>query len=442
MARAPGWVRWAVLGVAAVVVVVFLLAQRHAVDVSYGQSPAARDVIPEGAAGELSAAAVPSAGELAALVRADPVVRLPGAIARWDEKRVADAIGDRDVRILVAPPGLDEAERDRVRTAEGATIRVIGTDVSGGPYAAAGDSSDDWRAQFGTGDVTNQLVALVAGLHGEDAPPDVDPVTWREPTAAELEPVLADLRATGVHRAAGATLTDVPAEAARSAFPDGALYLALPLQPFGEPLPAWGPALAKSFPDKPIVVLYGSWITSTGPHAADFADVVGATFYGRFAERLARYAYPQRAILSAYLNKVTDVRYAGLFDRPLPYRPADPLEVALPALPLVFLACAVTFLALSVRSPRRPTRDGTRRAPARLAGLTALAVEVSALSRDPALTRGIAKLGAARDALAGGVPDRRVAALLDDAQSELDHTARALGRPEYRPDAYLAGGPA
>jgi hypothetical protein len=233
----------------------------------------------------------------------------------------------------------------------------------------------------------------------------------------------------------------VPADAAAAAFPDGkALYVALPRQPFGEPVPRYGPALATAFPDTPIVVMYGSWIEYDGPGAADFADLTAATFYGRFGEVLSRTGYPQRSVLAGYLNKVADIRYSGLFDRPLPYRPWDPLRVALPALPWLFTACVLTFLLLSARSVRRPAGRAPRRGnPARLAGLTALAVEMSALTHrdsEPALTRGITKLLAARDALIHELPDLHVCDLLDDAQAELDEAAQLLPFDGYRPDEY------
>jgi hypothetical protein len=363
------------------------------------------------------------------------VVRLPGSIAVWDEERVREVIGD--VRILVAPPGLDDAERKRVREVDAAGIRVIGTDVTGGGYAVASDRLDGWRSRFATGDVTNLLLTLAAEMNGKPEPEDVDLFEWREPTAAELDPVVADLRASKPHLAAGSTLERLP-KAAESAFPDGALYVVLPRQPFGEPVPQYGPALTSLFPDRPIVVMYGDWVEYHGPHAADFADLVGTSFYAQAADRIGTYAYPQTNVLHAYLNRVTDVRYAGLFDRPLPYLPLDPLRVALPALPWLFAACAVVFLLLSTKS-LRGTRDKRTGAPARLAGLTALAIEVSALSSDPSLVRGMAKLRAAGDALTEGLPDSHVRALLDDAASELDTTARVLGRNDYRSDVYLRG---
>lgn len=437
--------RWALLGVAVVVLVVFLLAQRQSVDVSYGRSPSSTATIEEGSAGELSGASVPSVAEMTAMVDADPVVRLPGSVARWNEERVREAAGDRPVRILVAPPGLDEEERERVRDVENATIRVIGTEVSGGLYRSVADTLPGWRAQFATGDVTDLLVGLIAGLRDAPAPPDRDELRWREPTDRELAAVAADLRATGVHIGPGATLTGVPGEAARNAFPDGVKVVALPAQPYGEPVPRYGPALTGLIPDTPIVVMYGLWIEYHGPAAADFAELAGASFYGQLAARLSRYDYPQGNVLTVWLNRVTDLRYAGLFDRELPYRPVDPLRVALPALPWIFAGCVAAFLVLSVRSLRRTDGPADVRrggAPARLAGLTALAVEVSLLTdarSNPALTRGLVKLGAARAALDEGLPDRHVRTLLAEAATELDDTARALGIPSYRPDRYLRG---
>ncbi len=431
--------RWAFLGAAAVVLVVFLFAQRQSTDVSYGQSPSGKDTVTEGSAGELSGVTLPSAAELTRMVRAAPVVRLPGAIAHWDEQRVRTAIGDADLRILVAPPGLDEDQQDRVSDIDDADIRIVGTEVSGDIYQATSDDLPGWRGQFATGDVTSQVLALVAEMRDQPTPADVDLFAWRAPTAAELAPVVADLRAGRPHLAGGATLESVPKSAA-TAFPGGGpLVVALPQQPFGTPVPEYGPALAKLFPGKPIVVVYGYWIAYDGPHADEFADVAAASFYGRFGDRISTYAYPQGNVLNAYLNTVTDVRYAGLFDRPLPYQPFDPLRVALPVLPWLFAACVLVFVGLSARSLLGPTPP-PRQPPARLAGLTTLAIEMSALSHDAALTRGIANLQAARAALDDDLPDRHVHRLLGEAAKELDAAARALGRAEYRPDAYLAGG--
>ncbi|MEV4701945.1 hypothetical protein [Actinoplanes sp. NPDC049316] len=434
--------RWVALAAAVAVLVIFVVAQRQSADVSYGRSPSTSAGVTEGAAGELSDATVPSAEQMTAMINKTDVVRLPGSVARWDEDRVRAAMGAERMRILVAPPGLDKAERDRVRDVRDATIRVIGTEVTGGAYQATGDSLDDWRAEFAAGDVTNLLITLIAGLREQPPPADADGVRWREPAAAEVAAVAAQLRRTGLYTAPGATLTEVPGQ---NAFPGREpLYVAQPRQSSDAPLVRYGPALTRLFPGRPIVELHGDWIEYHGPDAGDFAEVAAAGFYAQFGDRLSRYAYPQANVLGAYLGRVTDVRYAGLFDRPLPYRPADPLRVALPVLPWLFVACVGVFFALSMRSLLRPLRRPRARrehgTPARLAGLTALAVEMSALTdsrSESALTRGITALTAARSALDDDLPETHVRSLLTDAEADLDQAARLLPYPGYRPADYL-----
>ncbi|MBK1783588.1 hypothetical protein [Prauserella cavernicola] len=445
--RTKEWARWTLLGAAVVVLVVFLLAQRtQDVDVSYGQSPS-QSGITEDDDVSLSDATVPSVPEMKEMIAADPVVRLPGSIARWDEQAVREVIGDSDVRILVAPPGLDKAERRRVMTVEAdleeTVLTVVGTRSTGGLYVAVADRITGWRSQFATGDITGHLVRLISSLEKREDPELSSDFPWREPTGAELDAVAADLRTDGVHVADGATLERVPEESSAAAFPDeDALYVALPMQEFGEAVPRYGPALTRLFPDRPVVVMYGSWIEYHGPNATDFARLSATVFYAHFADRLSRYDYPQTNVLGVWLDRVTDVRYAGLFDRPLPYVPVDPLTVTLPALPWLFTACVVGFVALSfgpLSSRRGSLLQGPR---ARLAGLTALTIEVSGLTderSDPSLTRGIGKLDAAREALESELPARQVRRLLDDAENELDDTARLLGRDAYRPRNYLQG---
>ncbi|MGB3441397.1 MAG: hypothetical protein WBA97_21820 [Actinophytocola sp.] len=433
--------RWAFLAAAVVMIVVFLFAQRQTVDVSYAQSPSGKAAVTEGSAGELTDTDLPSVAELTGMLERDRVVRLPGSIAHWDEKLVTDAIGDADIRILVTPPGLTKQQQDRLREVENATIRIVGTKTGGTLYSGVADDNAGWRAQFATGDVTGPLIALIASERDQDGtPPDIDLLRWRAPTAAELAPVVADLRADRLHLAQGATLESIP-DRADTAFPDRSpLIAAFPQQPFGQPVPEYGAALAGEFPDTPIVVMYGSWAEYHGPDAESFSEVVAAGVYSRFGERLAAYAYPQANALGVYLDKVTDVRYAGLFDRPLPYQPFDPLRVALPALPWLFAFCVLVFLGLSVRSVVGPRGGPPRAAPARLAGLTTLAIEMSGLSHDPALVRAITKLEEARASVVDNLPGRHVRRLLDGAESELDTAARELGRADYRPVNYLAGG--
>lgn len=434
-------IRWVLLAVAGAVLVTFLLVQQQSTNVSYGQAPAAKDPIPEGSAGELSGATVPSAEQLTAMVKDSPVVRLPGAIATWDDQAVKAAAGSAGVRVIVAPSGLPKDARTRVKEVEDATIQVIGTEVTGGALQASPDRASEWVREFATGDVTESLTTLAAHLNHQPDAPDQPALARRDPTAGELADVTTELRATGRFVAPGANLKDPPATTA--AFPGAQpLYVALPQQPAGQPLVHFGPALAKEFPGRPIVAMYGQWVEYDGPSAAAFADVATASFYGQFGDRLSTYAYPQRNVLGAWLDRVTAIRYAGLFDRPLPYTPFDPLRVALPALPWLFAACAVGFLALSARRMVRPGRPAGTAVPARLAGLTALAVEISGLTdgaSSASLTRGITQLTAAREAFGKRLPDKHVHGLLDAAEAELETTAGLLGRPDYRPAEYLQG---
>lgn len=432
--------RWVFLAVAVALLVVYIVAQeQHGANVSYARSPSGSAKVTEGGAGELTDTTLPSVGELTEMVAASPVVRLPGSVAFWDERRVARAIGDADIRILVAPPGLSKAQREQLGEVENATIRVVGTDVTSG-FGAVSDDLAGWRGQFVTGDVTGLLLALVAAERELPQPADVDLVTWRAPTEAELGVVAADVRAGRAHVAEGATLESVP-ENAGTAFPGvEPVVAAFPQQPFGVAVADYGPALAELFPGRPVVVMYGNWISYSGPQAAEFADVAAGGFYGRFGERLSKFAYPQYNVLNVYLDGVTDVRYAGLFDRPLPYEPFDPLRVALPALPWLFAACVLVFLVVSVRSSSAGRVSAPVVAESEFAGLTSLAIELSALSHDRSLTRALTNLESARAAVADELPGKHVRKLLAVAESDLDVAARKLGRPEYRPARYLDGG--
>lgn len=447
------FLRWVLLGVAMVVLIAFMVAQRQSVDVSYGESPA-RDTL---AADDADPAVpLPSVEEMTALVDASPVVRLPGAIASWDEQRIEEIIGDADVRILVAPPGLNDDQRSEVRSLDNVTVRVIGTQVTGGALESVPDSQAGWRARLATGDVTDQLAGLIARLLEQPDPPDVALPGYRAPTEAELSSVVSDLRSGRVHIAPGASFSVVPEPAAAAAFPDhDPLFVVLPTQPQGAPLPAYGPALTELFPDTPILVMYGSWVEYHGPHAEEFSEIAATSFYGQYGSVLSRDLYPPENVLAVYLNRITDIRYSGLFDRPLPYQPFDPLRVALPALPWIFALCVLGFLALSMRPLMRSAVEprmqravgGQQRRPgfgggvaAQLAGLSALAVEMSMVTdrgSDPALARGVSHLQAARAALDDRLPDRHVRRLLADAEAELDEAARKVGLAFLRPRHYL-----
>ncbi|MBB3053373.1 hypothetical protein FHS23_004422 [Prauserella isguenensis] len=468
--RTLGLARWVLAGVAVTVAVVFLLHQRQGdIDVSYGQSPSSD--YEEGDAGELSGHSAPSTAEMVRRVQAEPVVRLPGSNATWHRRWLREHVGIDGVRLLFAPPGLDEQDTERVRdVAEDPAIvdapfelvTVTGTKVRSGVYTAVPDDVDGFQRQFAAGDVTGLLAAVITGMRDEGDPPAAPRVAWREPTTAEVDAVAADLERDGVHVAEGATLSDVPGNAS-NAFPDTEPLVvalprqdtalprqdgasprqdtALPRQDTGRPVPDYAPALADRFPDTPVVVVYGSYIDYAGPHRDEFYEVATAGVYGMLGDRLGRYDYPQDNVLFAWLNKVTDIRYAGLFDRPLPYQPFDPLQVTMPALPFVFAGCVLGFVVLSVTALRRRPSHG-RPPTVRLAALSALSVEVSGLTTEtgnPSLTRAITHLDAAKELDCSLVATRNAHKLLDKAEEELSETARLIGRRDYEPRRYVMG---
>ncbi|MCR3719611.1 MULTISPECIES: hypothetical protein [Prauserella salsuginis group] len=447
--RILGIARWALAGVAILVAVVFLFQQRQGdIDVSYGGSPSVD--YKEGDAGELSDHTVPTTEEMARQVQAEPVVRLPGATATWDRQWLREHVGTTGVRLLLAPPGLDKQERERVSAvaedpamadAPFELVTAVGTNVRGGPYTAEPDDLDGFQRQFAANDVTGLLAAVITGMRDGDDPPSPPGPTWREPSPAELDAVTADLERYRLHVADGATLSRVP-DNVGNAFPDTEpMIVALPQQARDRPIPDYAPALAERFPDTPVVVLYGNYVDYAGAHRDQFYEVATAGVYGMLGARLSRFDYPQDNVLYAWLNKVTDIRYAGLFDRPLPYQPFDPLKVTLPALPFVFAGCVLGVIILSVTALRRRPSHG-RPPTVRLAALSALSVEVSGLTTEasnPSLTRAISHLDAAREQEGSAAGRRAAHELLDKAEHELAETAQLIGRSDYEPRHYTAG---
>lgn len=442
---------------------VFLLSQRVSSTTTYGGGPS-RPLVPP----EPPAVTLPTADQLVAALDARPVVRLPGATARWDTAAVERAIGDADIRILVTPGGLtkeqqrtlvtlDEAWADRTtasptRSTTGTPttgsderparefIVVQGTRVSGDPGVALADDLPTWRDEFAAQDVTTQILTLVDAIRDAPQQPDRARIALRTPTSAELAPVLAAVRADRRSVAAGAELDGLP-DALDAAFPGGRAVIAVfPAVTTGDSRPDWGAALSEALPDTPVVTVVGRWVDYHGPDAASFADITGASFYGQYREILGRDAVSTDGLVNAWLGRVVELRYSGIFGRPLPYQPVDPLAVTLPALPVVFVLCGAAFVFVTLRRLRRPRTD-LRSDRARLAGLSGLLVEVSGLvGRDGAasLARASAALAAAQQALDDPDTAGRASARLDEAQRELDATARRLRRPEYRPTSFLA----
>lgn len=374
-----------------------------------GSGAAAGD---SGSATTAPATKIPSDVELKRELAASTIVRLPGAVAGFDEATVlaairhADAVhgkrGEPKTHLVVAPPDISQADTQRIYALPGSNVKVIGLTVGYQGESATPSDLGDWQSLFSDGDVTSLILSLMASDLGEPDPSDTSSsVHWRNPSAAELNTVRAGLAADRLYTAPGATLDAIP-KSASDVFPNTApMVVAFPQQARGAAIPNYAPALATQFPNTPIIVMYGYSVSYAGPFGKDTADVATGGFYGQYGSKIADQAYPQWNILNVYLQQWAKVRYAGLFDRPLPYTPPDPVGITFPALPWVFLGCVLIFVAVSVHSVHSHRH---RRLPSasptdwhRLAGLSALAVEVSPL----------ADAGVARTAASADWPPRR-----------------------------------
>lgn len=448
------------LAAAIALVVVFVFSQKQTTDVRYGTNTdsGSDSVGTNPAAGGASkpSGIVPPDPELKRELAASTIVRLPGAIAGFDHDTVlakinkADAVlakrGDPKIHVVIAPPGISDADSDRIYALPGTNVKIIGLTVSYQGYDATPSSLGDWQGMFSDGDVTSQILSLISSDLGQPDPSGTSSVHWRAPTAAELRTVAAGVAGPGrLYVAPGASLTSVP-ESASDAFPaTPPMVAAFPQQPLGAAIPNYAPALAKEFPNTPIIVMYGYSVSYAGPFGQDTSDVATGGFYGRYGSKIAGQAYPQWNILNVYLQQWATVRYAGLFDLPLPYTPPDPISITFPALPWVFLGCVLIFVGVSAHSVH--TRRNRRPSPAassdwnRLSGLSSLAVEVSPLAdagvANAALTRGIRRLSAAKSAIQADRHESLVGSQLDAAEREFSTVATAIGRTEYQPDHYL-----
>lgn len=388
-------IQWGSLALALVVLVIFLLAQQRIAAEQYGTDRL--DSAPIDATPSLApTGTLPTDAQLQQAMAASTIVRLPGAVATLDEAAVTARIKQADavlaakdepaIKVVLAPPGLSDADVRRIYHLEGSNVTVIGLAVSFEAYSVLPSITADWQSVFGTGDVTQLILAGIAAGLEQAAPPDEpSSLQWRDPTADELSAMTAGLRDDRLYVGTGADLSGIPKLAA-TAFPGTeAMVVALPQQQRGQSVPDYAPALAREFPNTPIVVMYGYWISYAGPHADAYADLAAATFYGSTREVISEKHFPQFNLLSVYLQRWAALRFSGMFDRQLPYSPPGPIGIALPALPWIFLGCVLIFVAVSVHSvhrrrpgPQLPAHSAHGQW-ARLTGLSSLAIEVSPL---------------------------------------------------------------
>ncbi|MGB3437943.1 MAG: hypothetical protein WBA97_04240, partial [Actinophytocola sp.] len=223
---------------------------------------------------------------LAALAHGDRVIRAPGAVARFDEARVSEEMG-QSVRLVVLP----YVDYDRYRDDNGETqyfelvigriqewsmdrevpvVLVTGLDVTmfSGPSTLDDrlpDDFDELRTTTANRDITERLI--VFARLGRGLPPgaaaDVGIVHPAPVPAApaRVAEVIAALREHRIYNAPGRTdpIEDWVPEIVRKEHDLGVRIAAFPYLEPGQPVVDYATPLGAAFPDDVVLVLHGDW---------------------------------------------------------------------------------------------------------------------------------------------------------------------------------------
>ena len=243
---------------------------------------------------------------LAALNDGEQVIRAPGGIARFDEARVREELGQA-VRLVVLP----EVDFDLYPTKDGnnqygeivthpiqdwsmdreiPVVLVTGLDVT--VYAPVSVSKhrlpadfDELRTTTANQDVTERLIVFARLANGQppEAAEDVE-ITHPAPVPADPEQVaevVAALRERPVYNAPGRTepVEDWIAETARTDYDLGIRVAAFPFLEPGQPTVDYATPLGAAFPDDVVLVLQGEWLDIVAPNQ-DKALAARAYAYG------------------------------------------------------------------------------------------------------------------------------------------------------------------
>lgn len=243
---------------------------------------------------------------LAALADGEQLIRAPGTIARFDEARVREELGQA-VRLVVLPevdydlypskgddnqyheivvrPILDWALDRKVPV-----VVVTGLDVTmlGGPstydHRLPADF-DELRTTTANRDITERLIVL-ARL-GNGLPPEVaEDVGITHPAPVPAPPdrvaeVVAALRAYSLYNAPGRTdpIDDWVVATSKSENDLGIRVAAFPNLEPGQPVVDYATPLGAAFPDDVVLVLHGDWLDIVAPDQ-DKALAARAFAYG------------------------------------------------------------------------------------------------------------------------------------------------------------------
>ncbi|MFV0533898.1 MAG: DUF6403 family protein [Cumulibacter sp.] len=432
--------------VLAVVGIVFIGIQTQQSDTQYKPRESAQA---EDGSDDPAPAPQPSYNDIVAEYGDDPIITVDGSQASVQEDVVLQWMEQADVtQVVLAPPLDPSAELDASIDVPDDVLLVTGLQPSLSPYASQPSTPQGMARVYGTGDVTEGVTHLLA-LRAEAGDDEEElGVETREPTAEELAPVLSGLAADDIAFTAEAPTFEYPS-VATEAYPEGdrPLIVVSPQEPAGGPIIDYASAVAEAFPDRSVVAMTGTWVDYAGTYADEFERPLTASLYGRFGERIGNFNYSQEAVLRLALNEVASYRHSGIFGKPLPYEPVDPVDVAMPFLPWLIAGLGVVGIAAAIvqvrRSKPKDVEHVTDHELSRLAGLSELAVEVSALTNGrsaAALVRATRALSEAKDVCDGEEDDLGlVTELLDRAERELSSVADLLDRADYQPRNFLQG---
>jgi hypothetical protein len=356
------------------------------------------------------------------------IYRAPGAVARYDEQQIQQALGP-DMKLLVEPfTGIfaaghnytDEDQYvDEVYTPltdwaddhHATVIDITGLDVSSLVDGIAAGPSDipEVRRQTAYLDVTSALLAVIeharTGKTDFPSKPD-DPLV--APTAAQLATVVAHLRTERVYTAPGRAPAAVSADAVTKQTGLTVRVAAFPAAQTGQPLIDYAPGLAKQFPNDEIFVSYGQWTEVAGAHQSvlESARDYG---YGRGDNAIMEWGTDPTSLIGLILDRVAELLEKHPFSRPQP-TPFD-LRHRISALsPWVLLGAAILLGGGSLLAWQRRQAETAR-------------VERVAFRRESALaSAAISALGAKvlrADGGSGDVAERQATAssLFDQART-------------------------
>lgn len=243
---------------------------------------------------------------VAALTSGEQLIRAPGTIARFDEARVREELGE-DVRLVVLPevdydlyPSVGDNNQyheivvrpilDWALDRQVPVVAVTGLDVT----MFAGPSTldhrlpadfDELRTTTAYRDITERLIVFARLGNGlaPEAAEDVE-ITHPAPVPASPERVaelVAALRAHPVYNAPGRTdpIDDWVVETSRSENGLGLRVAAFPFIEPGQPVVDYATPLGAAFPDDVVLVLHGDWLDIVAPDQ-DKALAARAFAYG------------------------------------------------------------------------------------------------------------------------------------------------------------------